>query len=224
MDEKDEKKEEDREEVVAKEEEKKEEVIAKEEEKKEELSAEEINWKKFREKRAQEKEALLKAEKEAAILKNAVTQLIEKERPIDDIEEDDEEKRLKQVIENVIVQKEQKDFPNKLRQAFPDFDKVCTAENIDYLEFHEPELAKALKHMPNTFEKWSTLYSSLKKKLPKMSGEKEKRMMESNSIKPQSSSTPGNSQLGTNSDLSYLSDDKKSQNWQRMQKIISGQG
>lgn len=187
---------------------------------------EEINWKKFREKRKEEKESLEKSKKETDLLKKALSEIIEKEPLVsksEDVdEEESEENRIKRLIEETVRARESRDFPNKLRQAFSDFDDVCTTENIEYLEFKDPELATALKHMPDGFEKWSIVYGAVKKRIPQGSGEKEKRMMEANSKKPRASSIPGSAQLGNDSSISYLSDDRKSENWKKMQSILAG--
>ena len=190
-------------------------------------SQEEINWKIFREKRQQEKDQLAKAQKEAEILKNAISELVEKQ-PVNSqtIEEDSFEKeeadRIKRLVDNAIIQKEQELFPQKLRQAFPDFDSICTAENMHYLEFHEPEFSKAIGYMPDNFEKWSAVYAAVRKKIPSGSIKKDKERIEGNLSKPQSASSPGVAQPGGQGSLSYISRDRKEENWKRMQRILRG--
>lgn len=191
----------------------------------EEPTDQENNWKRFREKQAQDratsKEALEKAEREASLLKKAVADLVNKAPDsgdnFDTGEEETEDQRIDRKAKAAFEKLEHQNFPTQLRQAFPDFDEVCSPENMDYLTFHDPEYAKAVRHMPDGFEKWASVHAKIKEKLPNVNAAKEKTMMQANSSKPQSPSAPGVGNLGAEASLRFLSEDRKAENWKRMQ-------
>lgn len=208
-----------------------------------EETVEQINWKKFRESREAERIAKLEAEKiakqkaeEAAALKAALDALLnkpDKQQQTNSWDQSDEseEERLKKVVESMLKMEREKErleqqereaaeFPTKLRQNFNDFDKVVTAESLDYLEFHHPEISEPLKNMPDGYDKWRLAYQTLKKMVPNQSHEKDKARIEQNLSKPQSPSS-GLAKTG-DSAPAYLDDATKAANWARMQKIRKG--
>lgn len=208
-----------------------------------EESAENINWKKFREAREQERKARELAEKrarekeeEAAALKAAMEALVDKpgrrsrEDEFYDGEEEDEDAKLQKkldkllqeretVIERKRQEQEQKELPMKLAQAYNDFEKVCTSENLDYLEYHYPELATPFKHMPDSFEKWSSLYKAIKRFIPNMDSQKDAKKAEKNLKSPQSISSPGKVPSSDQAPT-YLDEQRRKDNWARMQRIM----
>lgn len=222
---------------------KKEDVKQEEKNDSEETSQEQINWKKFREQREEERKQKEEAEKraqekekEAIALKNAMDALINNQKnpsKDDDYEDDDEEKRLQMIIEQKLAEreaqrekerqkKEQQEMPNKLNSTFSDFNKVCSSTNLDYLEYHYPEVAKAFSSMPDSFDKWSNVYHAVKKLVPNTESEKERKKVEENRKSPQSMSTAGKTPAGSDTAPAYLDTSRKKSNWERMQRIMKG--
>ncbi len=190
-----------------------------------------INWKKFRETREIERKQREEAEKrasekeaEAQALKAAMESLLSKpEGKADDSE--DEDARIQKKIDAIMSKREQQmqenmqmremqEFPQKLKSAYSDFDNVCTTENLDYLEFHYPEIAAGFKHMPDGFDKWANIYKAVKRFIPNADSVKDKARIEKNASKPQSMSVPGITQTGDNAPIQA--------NWLRMQKVMKG--
>jgi hypothetical protein len=205
-------------------------------------SDKEINWSKFKEARAQERkeaEAMAKRaqekEAEAAALKAAMEALLNK--PVlsnnQSIDEESEEQRIERLVEQKMLkkeqeyqarmqEKEQKEYPQKLVSTFKDFNQVCTTENLDYLDFHYPEVASAFKRVPDSFDKWADVYAAVKRFVPNLDRKKEMARAEQNLSKPQSASKSGLSQPGQQQMANILSDERKSANWERMQKALKG--
>lgn len=117
--------------------------------------------------------------------------------------------------------KELESMPTKLRQAHTDFDKVVTQENLDYLDYHHPEIAKALSYMPNGFEKWSSVYSTVRKLVPS-SGASDLRRMESNAMKPQAASavaSPPSAEMGYGRSLTEA---ERMENYKKLKALARG--
>ena len=202
-----------------------------------------VNWKKFRETREIERkahdEALKRAtqkEAEAKALKDAMEALLSKpdqrQQHQESYEEDEEEARIQKKIDAAIAarerqyeaerqQREKEDLPHALKRNYSDFDKVCTEENLDYLEFHYPEVASAFKYMPEGVEKWGSIYKAVKKFVPNSSAGGDKQRVERNLSKPQSASAGGATQVGDTAPI-MLDDKRRADNWARMQKVIKG--
>ena len=137
-------------------------------------SAEDVqdrNWKQFREERKKEREQLAAEKKisaqkarEAEELRLALEALASKPSPqpqyqAHDPVDETEDQRIDRLVEQKLekreaarkaeeAQKEAVQLPVKLKQAYSDFDTVCHADNLDYLEFHYPEIANAYKYLP----------------------------------------------------------------------------
>lgn len=200
---------------------------------------EQINWKRFREQQKYEREQREIAQKVAAeekaraeALKAAMDALLNKPAK-NDYEQDEEtqEAIIAKKVEEALRKKEaefekkreeeeRRQTPTRLKQTYSDFESVCTAENLDYLEFHHPEIATAYKYMPDGFERWSSIYKAIKKLVPNSSDiKKDMAKIEKNMNKPQSMSVSG---MSTVSDKPILKlDDKRMEdNWRRMQQIM----
>lgn len=203
-----------------------------------------INWKKFREAREIERKEKLEVEKRAAekeaevqALKAAMQVLVNKPEPntpqINYETEETEEQRIARIVEASLEkerrkyqieasEKEKKDLPAKLTQNHPDFDSVCTSENLDYFEYHYPEVADAYKYMPEGFDKWSKIYKAVKRFVPQATSKNNNQAVaEKNLAKPQSMSIPGKTSTG-DSAPQYLDEKRKADNWQRMQRAMKG--
>lgn len=208
----------------------------------------EPNWKIFREKREQERKErdaaqrlaaeeraradALKLALEAAINKPAQRQA-QNEYEQDESEEDRLQKKIDAAVELRIEkerrkfneeqqQREQEVLPQKLREAYPDFANVCSSENTDYLEYHYPEVTKAFGYMPEGFEKWSAVYKAIKRFIPNSDSRKDEAKAQKNMQKPGSLSAPGGAQGSATLGASRLDEQRKADNWARMQKTLKG--
>lgn len=209
-----------------------------------EESEQDRNWKKFREQREIERKQLeaekkraSEKEKEAAALKAAMDSLLNKpeqrngsQREEVDYFEDDEEKRIEKLVEKKMQEKERafeetrrqretQEMPDRLRQAHQDFDQICTPDNLDYLEYHYPEIAGAFGHMPNGIEKWTSVYKAVKRLVPNTDGKRTQAQAEKNLARPQAGA---GSQAGQGMAPTHLSEDRRAANWARMQKVLRG--
>lgn len=214
---------------------------AKPQETAQEETPEQINWRKFRQKRAEERKALEEAQsknvkqaEEISALKAAIEAVVnkpareeEKEQP-----EETEDNRLKRYVQEAIeaaekkraennAVREQQELPTKLANTFSDFNNVCTHENLDYLEYHYPEVAKAFQHMPDSFEKWANVYKAIKRFIPNADNVKDQKRAEKNALKPQSMNSAGMTIGGDNAPI-MMDDKRRADNWSRMQKIMRG--
>ena len=204
-------------------------------------SEEDKNWRKVRKANEEARKRAVEAEQEKAkaleqvrLLQEAVKTLVDKEVPRDryeeqDFEEDDVSARVRKELEKYRqeeearrAEQEKASLPQVLRQRIPDFDEVCTAENLDYLEFKFPEIAIPYKYMPDSFEKWECVRNAIKKHMPNALGAADKRKIEENVAKPQSSSVIGMSQSAESGISPILSESRKIENWKNMQRRIKG--
>lgn len=212
----------------------------KEAEKPQEESQEQINWKKFREARERERKEkeiaekeLAKKAEEVAALKAAMEAIVSKPEPMQREEGDEsEEEKIKRHVREALADQARKDneekakkeveeLPKHLAQAYGDFDQVCNTENLDYLEFHYPEVATAYKKMPDNFEKWSSIYKAVKRFVPNSNSKEIQQKLDRNLMKPQSMSSGVVNQAKDVPPL-VLDDQRRADNWQRMQRIIKG--
>lgn len=201
----------------------------------------ERNWKAFREQRdlerkqkeAAEKMALQKAQ-EAEALRAAMDALLNKptHQPQSSDEELSEDDKINRKVELALAakekqyeeqrrQREQQEFPQKLTQTFPDFERICTTENLDYLEYHYPEVASAFKFAPDGFDKWASVYKAVKRFVPNPESLKEQSKAEKNLSKPQSMAAPGVTSTG-DTPPHQIDDRKRADNWKRMQRVMKG--
>ena len=208
-----------------------------------------INWRKFREQRELDRKAREESEKmreaaekiageerarsEATIA--ALNSLLNKNQPqqqsYEQIDETQEQIIAKQV-DAILAQreaqavrdraeKEKAELPQRLQSNFPDFNQVCKADNLDYLEYHYPEVATPFKHMPDGFEKWQAIYKAVKRFVPNTDVQKDLRKADLNSQKPQSISSTGTAQGGNAMPAARLDEAKKEANWARMQRVMN---
>lgn len=206
-------------------------------------SDKEINWKKFREQREIERKQKLEAEKranekeaEATALKEAMEVLLNKTAQQNysteqDIDESEQQRIQRMVRESLDAErqkdhlnqqkKEQNEFPERLISNFSDFNQVCTSDNLDYLEYHYPEVADAFKELPDGYNKWSKIYKAVKRFVPNIDSKKESAKADKNFAKPQAMSIAGKTQVGDTAPQ-QLDDARRASNWQRMQKVMRG--
>ncbi len=209
-----------------------------------EETSQQINWKKFREKqeierREKEESQRLAAQKtkEAEALKAALEAIVNKPstNSVDNrnqYEEESEDERIQKKIDSILQSREkqyeeerrvreQNELPIKLRNDHPDFETVCSHENMDYLKYHYPEVASAFKYAPDNYETWSSVYKAIKRFVPNTDGKKDQRKIEENLGKPQSMSRPGSTPTGDGAPQ-YLDEKRKADNWRRMQMVRKG--
>lgn len=204
------------------------------------------NWKVFREQREADRKAKevsdrmaqQKAE-EAAALRAALEAITNKPnnshqayQSSEDTQETEEariDRRVREIIkeregvyETERQQREIQETPTRLKSAYNDFDKVCTAENLDYLEYHYPEVAMPFRYVPEGFDKWAAIYKAVKKFVPNTDSLKDASKADRNLAKPGSISATGNTHGGNAMPAARLDEARKSANWQRMQKSLKG--
>jgi len=206
---------------------------------------ERINWRKFREEREKERKMLEQErrhreekEKEAAALKAAMDAILNKPNPQQnqqqpDYEDLSEHERIQKLVKEELErerekdriarqQREAADLPNNLQKTFGDFNQTCSTENLDYLEFHYPEVAQAYKYMPDGFDKWANIYKAVKRFVPNNDSHKDATKAEKNALKPQSASSPGVSQGGQAPTSYILTEERRAANWARMERVRKG--
>lgn len=208
-------------------------------------SAKDINWKAFKEARAEDRKRAEAESKranekqaEAEALKAALEAVLNKQQPQQQQQqsysenEETEEQRIDKRVAQAIARREAEyekkrldqeatEYPKRLNEEFKDFSVVCSSDNLDYLDYHYPEVSKALSHMPQGFEKWSTIYKAVKKLIPNTSSNKDAAKADRNMNKPQSMSAPGMTHSNENVSSFKLDEKRKAENYARMQRTIN---
>ena len=204
----------------------------------------EINWKKFKEARAQERKQAeeharraQEKEAEANALKQAMEALLNKptrqQVQQDEDPEESEDVRIQRKVDAALTayqqkmqseyqQREQQETPRRLEQTYSDFHQVCHESNLDYLDYHYPEISRAFQHMPEGFEKWSSIYKAVKRFVPNTETKKEAAKADNNLKKPQSMSGTGTVTGQSGMSAARLDDARKAENWARMQRALKG--
>jgi hypothetical protein len=141
------------------------------------------------------------------------------ERKVNELLARKEEQYKKQQIEE-----EQREYPRRLMRDFPDFGQVCSQENLDYLDFHYPEISRPLQRLGEGYDKWHDTYHAVKKLIPNHStAKKEAIRADINSNKPRSISSSVPSPTGEKMQESWQSvESRRAENWARMQKVMKG--
>ncbi len=222
-------------------------------ENKEQDSPEDPDWRAFREgrkkdraekeaaeRKAQEREAevlALKAAMEAAFSKGSTPSLqqsnqygYQNEYQPEESEDERIEKKVQAAIaqreaaaEKARMEREHQEYPNRLVQSYPDFHHVISQENIDYLDYHYPEVSRPLQRLRDGFDKWSDIYQAIRKFVPNnTSSKRESAKADANFSKPKSISSTGLTQNTEGLSGMRLTEDRKADNWARMQKILKG--
>lgn len=195
------------------------------------------------EKKAAEKEqevAALKAAMEAAFTKGnspspqAYNQYYGISQGYDQ-QEETEEQRIERKVNELISKKEEqykkqqceyemKEYPTRLKKEFPDFGHVCTQENLDYLDYHYPEVSRPLQRLGEGYDKWHDIYHAVKKFIPNhSSAKKEAIRADINSNKPRSMSSTGPSPTGESPKNTWQEvESRRAERWARMQHIMKG--
>lgn len=207
-----------------------------------EESKEDRNWKKFREEREKERKTLEEvkrkgeeSERQASALKAALEAVTNRAYPQaiqPEYVEETEEQRINKAVSKAIQEnerhrlrlqqeKEQQELPHKLAQTYQNFNEVCSDDNLDYLQYHYPEVYHTFKSAPDSFDKWGNVYKAIKRFVPNTDSKKEEKKIEQNAKKPQSMSVPG--AASTAESIPYKADEKRrADNWARMQRTLKG--
>jgi len=215
-----------------------------------EESKEDPNWRAFREARKKdrlEREAAERraAEKEAevAALKAAMEAAFSR-HPTDVPssqysypEEETEDQRIQKKIDAALAareaqyqqqlaEKERQEYPQRLNQTYSDFNAIISQENLDYLDYHYPEVSRPLQRLQDGYEKWSDIYLAIKKFVPNHStAQRDAKRAEINQNKPKSMSSVGLSQNPADApQINHLSKERRAANWERMQRTLKGVG
>ena len=208
-----------------------------------EQEVQEQNWKKFRERREEERKAREHAEKVAAeerakaeALKQAMEALLNKQpnnyHEQSETQEENEDDRINKKVEaalearirieeNKRAQQEKANLPQKLNSSLPEFERICSANNLDYLEYHYPEVTAGFKHLPDTYDKWENIYKAVKRFVPNVNHEKDNKKMEANLKKPQGMQTSTLEGTTGTKGPNFLSEERRAENWARMQRTIN---
>jgi len=203
--------------------------------------------------RAEKEEAQRKAaekEAEVAALKAAMESAFSKSAPTpqayqqyygmnqdQEHNEETEEQRIEKKVNELLSKKEQEylrkqqereqqEYPNRLSKDFPDFRYVCSQENLDYLDYHYPELSRPLQRLPEGYDKWSDIYHAVKKFIPNHANVKKDAIKaDINSNKPKSMASGMVTPPGEKTRESWQeSEQRRAENWARMQRIMKGVG
>lgn len=212
------------------------------------------NWRAFREarkkdrsereaaeRRAFEKEqeiAALKAAMESAFTKGSPSPQAYQQyygmnqEPVDESEEQKIERKVNELLDKKEKENERKryeremvEYPNRLVKDYPDFNHVITQENRDYLDYHYPEVSRPLSRLPDGYDKWNDIYHAIKKFIPNNANAKrEAARADMNTAKPKSISSTGITQSQSTPGSNILSEERRAENWKRMQQTIKGVG
>lgn len=194
------------------------------------------------ERKAAEKErevAALKAAMEAAFANRGPTpQAYQQQYGLNqgyDEPVEDEEQRIERKVNELLKKKEEqyqrereeeekRTYPNRLMKDMPDFSQICSQENLDYLDYHFPEISRPLQRLNDGYEKWYDTYHAIKKFIPNHSSAKKEAIKAAiNTNKPRSMSSSTPSPTGTPVVQSWQeAEARRAENWQRMQRIMKG--
>jgi hypothetical protein len=217
-------------------------------EKKDDGTQEDPNWKAFREARKKdraEREAAetraREKEAEVAAYKAAMEAAFPKQSPVaqnnqlhgNEVYEETEDERIEKKVQAAIasrearaeqehIAREQREYPQRLAQTYPDFNQTIAQENLDYLDFHYPEVSRPLQRLPQGYDKWSDIYQAVKKFVPNTNAKKDAAKADNNFTKPKSMSSTGITQPGEIKSASVISEERKAANWARMQQVLKG--
>lgn len=208
------------------------------------------NWRAFREARKKERAdreaaearaadkerevAALKAAMEAAFVgrENMQSSQISNKGYGYQEEQESEDHRIEKKVQAALEQREavaerarleraQQEYPTRLRKEHPDFDQVVSQENLDYLDYHYPEVSRPIQRLGDGYEKWEDVYKAVIKFVPNnKTAKQDAQKADSNFSKPRSMSSAGLSQNTQAPMATSLSEDRKAENWARMQKAM----
>lgn len=119
------------------------------------------------------------------------------------------------------AEREKRELPNRVKTVHSDWESVVSQDNCDYLEYHHPELSASISAMPESVEKYSTIYKAIKRYVPNAGNSQDMRKLEANALKPRSASASGVAQTVPAPSL-VIDNDRKKANYERMMRQIKG--
>ena len=155
-------------------------------------------------------------------------------QPFEQTEENEDQKierkvnellaKKEEVYKRQRAEEEQREYPRRLLKDMPDFTQVCSQENLDYLDYHYPEVLRPLQRLGEGYDKWHDIYHAVKKLIPnQVNARKDSMKADMNSQKPKSMASPAPSPTGENPRESFNdAQQRRELNWQRMQRIMKG--
>lgn len=188
------------------------------------------------EQKALEKQAeveALKAAMEAAFSKSAPSpQAYQQHYSTNEPDEETEDQRIEKKVNELLAVREQRykqeqadrerqEYPNKLMREFPDFNNVVSQENLDYIDYHFPEVSRPLQRLNDDYDKWSDIYKAIKKFVPNnTSARKDAIKADNNFNKPKSISSTNLTQSGEGNKESWQQiEQRRAENWARMERL-----
>lgn len=213
------------------------------------------DWKAFREARKKDRaekevaeQRVVEKEREVAALKAAMEaafsaksaptpQAYQQYYGMNEQPEEDEEKKIERKVNELLakreeqykherIEEEKREYPKRLMRDFPDFGQVCSQENLDYLDFHYPEISRPLQRLGEGYDKWHDTYHAVRKLIPNhTTAKKEANRAEINSNKPRSISSTGPSPTGEAPRQDWQTTEaRRAENWSRMQRTMKSTG
>ena len=206
---------------------------------------EDPNWRAFREARKQDKalrdaaEKLAHEEKARAEAFKAALEAVtnkpntQQQYSNDYQQEETEDERIEKKVKAAIAKqkaeyeaqqrdRERQEYPQRLQQTFSDFNQTISQDNLDYLEYHFPEVARPLQRGEDNFEKWADIYKAVKRFVPNTNHKKDAQKAENNFNKPKSISSTSVSPGGEAMPPHRIDEARKAANWERMQNQLKG--
>ncbi len=205
---------------------------------------EDPNWRAFREARKQDKimrdasdkmaqEEKARAEAFKAALEAVTKQPLQSNQYSNEYQEETEDQRIEKKVQIAIAkqksdyehqqrEREKQEYPQRLQQTYSDFNQMISQDNLDYLEYHFPEVARPLQRGEDNFEKWSDIYKAVKRFVPNTNHKKDAQKAENNFNKPKSISSASVSPGGEAMPAHRIDEARKAANWERMQKQLKG--
>lgn len=210
-------------------------------------SVEDPNWRAFREARKRDRAEREAAERRAAekeaeaiALKAAMEAAFARSTPVpaqqyyEQGNEESDEDRIKRLVAQELAareaaqaqaqaKRELQEYPHRLVKTYPDFNHVIAQENLDYLDYHYPEVSRPLQRLQDGFDKWSDIYHAIKKFVPNHgTARKESMKADINQAKPKSISSPTITQPGQAIYNPREVEERRAANWERMQRVMKG--
>jgi len=114
------------------------------------------------------------------------------------------------------------EIPRRMREELPEFDQICSEENGDYIEFHNPRLARTISSLlqgPKTFQTMKDIYEMVKEAVPNATA-KEREKIKANALTPKSSWQEGIQGATQGGVARVLTEADRDRNYRRMQEIM----
>ncbi len=150
-------------------------------------------------------------------------------------EEETEDQRIEKKVSALLAAKEENqrrqqeerertEYPNRLVKDFNDFNSIVSQENLDYMDYHYPEVSRPLQRLGDGYDKWADIYRAIKKFVPNnTNSRRDAAKAEANFNKPKSISSTTLTPNGEGARSSWQeTEQRRTENWQRMQRMLKG--